>query len=176
MAARGFDLACLLQMQDAAFRYAAQSLHNNKSSRDQNASLWSIVDLRLGGDGRADADFSPGHIAAYMRAKAFFSQLPQRDALFDVATLTTAQVDEPGAGLRLGWLAHTLVGLQRDADRLAATTPMFATEIAAHVRRVVGKRTELPGLPSAMRDLVTRAATVPDEDQDVDQHHGPSFS
>lgn len=174
MAARGFDRACLLQMQDAAFRYAAQSLQNNKSARDQHASLWSIVDLRLGGDGRAYADMSPGHIAAYMRAKAFFSQLPQRDALFDVAALSAVPVDEQGAGLRLGWLAHTLVGLQRDADRLAATTPMFATEIASQVRRTVGKRMELPGLPSAMRDVVTRDATVPDEDHDVDQH--PSFS
>lgn len=174
MAARGFDRACLLQMQDAAFRYAAQSLQNNKSAREQNASLWSIVDLRLGGDGRAHADVSPGHIAAYMRAKAFISQLPQRDALFDVATLSTAPVDEWGAGLRLEWLAHTLVGLQRDADRLAATTPMFATEITAQVRRTVGKRIELPGLPSAMRDVVTRAATVPDDDDD--QLPGISFS
>lgn len=176
MAARGFDRACLLQMQDAAFRYAAQSLQSNKSARDRHASLWSIVDRRLGGDGRAHADVSPGHIAAYMRAKAFFSQLPQRDALLDVATLSSAPVDERGAGLRLGWLAHTLVGLQRDADRLAATTPMFATEIAAQVRRAVGRRTELPGLPSAMRDVVTRTATVPEDDHDVDQHLGPSFS
>jgi hypothetical protein len=176
MAARGFDRMCLLQMQDAAFRYAAQSLQNNKSALAQNPSLWSIVDLRLGGDGRAHADVSPGHIAAYMRAKAFFSQLPQRDALFDVAALSNAHIDEQGSGLRLEWLAHTLVGLQRDADRLAATTPMFANEIAAQVRRTIGNRTGLPGLPSAMRDVVTRAATAPDDDHDVDQHPGLSFS
>lgn len=176
MAARGFDRVCLLQMQDAAFRYVAQSLQSNKSVRGQHALLWSIVDLRLGGDGRAQTEVSPGHIAAYMRAKAFFSQLPQRDALFDVAALSSAQVDEQSAGLRLGWLAQTLIDLQRDADRLTATTPMFATEIAAQVRCTVGKRAELPGLTTAMRDVATRAATITEDEHDVDQHRGPSFS
>lgn len=176
MAARGFDRACLLQMQNAAFRYAAQSLQSNKSAQGLHASLWSIVDLRLGGDGLAQTEVSPGHIAAYMRAKAFFSQLPQRDALLDVAALSSAPIDEQGAGLRLGWLAQTLVHLQRDADRLAATTPMFATEIAAQVRRTVGKRAELPGLTAAMRDVATRAATITEDEHDVDQHRGPSFS
>lgn len=178
MASRGFDKACLLQMQDAAFRFAAQSLQNNKSASASGAALWVLVDQQLGGSGKRDADVLPGHIAAYMSAKAFLSQLPQRDAMFDVAALSIAA---PGVatGLepRITWLARTLAGLQRDADRLAATTPMFASEIAAQVRRTVGKRSELEGLSQAMRAAAAHvAASTDDEHVDLDEHPRNSYS
>lgn len=178
MASRGFDKACLLQMQDAAFRYAAQSLQNNKTAGICGASLLAIVDQQLGGPGQADADVSTGHLAAYMAAKAFFSQLRQRDAMFDVAVLATATpMTGSTARPRLQWLAHTLVGLQQDADRLAATTPMFATEISSQVRRTVAKRTEFDGLAQAMRTVATRTATPIDEDQvEAEEHPRTSYT
>jgi hypothetical protein len=171
MASRGFDRACLLQMQDAAFRYAAQSLQYNKSSRDPSAPLWAIVDTRLGGPGQAQADLSPGHIAAYMRTKAFYSQLQQRDALFDVAVLASAPLGrEERPGPRTRWLTHMLVGLQRAADRLSATTPMFATEVAAQVRRTVEKHAEISDL-SLMTYAGAAGATPSDEEQvDADEY------
>lgn len=177
MASRGFDVACLSQMQDAAFRYAAQSLQNNRITRAPGASLLGIVDQQLGGPGQADADVSPGHLAAYMAAKAFFSQFRQRDALFDVAVLATAPPTTGSLDPRLNWLARTLVGLQQDADRLAVTTPMFAAEIATHVRRTVAKRAELDGLAQAMRTLATRVAASTDEDQmEAEAHPAPPMA
>lgn len=175
MASRGFDRVCLLQMQESAFRYAAQSLQNNKSSHASALSLDAIVDQQLGGAGHPRTDLSPGHIAAYMRAKAFLSQLPQRGAMFDVAVLATAEL-APGqaTGPFLGWLAHTLVQLRRDADRLATATatPIFASEIAAQVRGTTEKRADI-SLASAMQVVTTRAATTraphPDTRLDEDQ-------
>jgi len=142
MAAKGFDKACLLQMQDAAFRYAAQSLQSNRSrSPEPDISLWEIVDQRLGGSGHAHADVSPGHIAAYTRAKALLGQFPQRYAMFDVtALLAAAPLSGPGAGPRNRWLAYTLVNLQRDSYRLSATAPTLASEIATLVSHFAGDR------------------------------------
>lgn len=174
MAARGFDKACLLQMQDAAFRYAAQSLQNNKpGTAEYGISLLEIVDQRLGGSGHAHADVTPGHIAAYMGAKARLSQFTQRDAMFDVtALLTAAPQAAGGAGPRNRWLARTLVELQRDADRLSATTPMFASEISTLVGQFISNR----DLAQAMRTVIERAEdAVADEQSGADEHHRPTY-
>lgn len=176
MAARGFDRSCLLQMQDDALRFASQSLQHNKSVRPHK-SLWAVVDEQLGGFGQPHADLSSGHIAAYMRTKAFFSQLSQRDILFDIAALSGLNTEhEVDAGPRTRWLANALVGLQRDADRLVATTPMFATEIAAQVRNVVVKYPERGDLSSAMHEVVMRTATMDDEQADAEECPRTSFS
>lgn len=174
MAARGFDKACLLQMQDAAFRYAAQSLQNNKpGTAECGVSLWEIVDQRLGGAGHAHADVSPGHIAAYMGAKALRSQFTQRNAMFDVTVLLAAAPHAAaGAGPRNRWLARTLVDLQRDADRLSATTPMFALEISTLVGQFMSSR----DLTLTMGTAIERTAeTFPDEQSDTDEHHRPTY-
>lgn len=174
MAARGFDKACLLQMQDAAFRYAAQSLQNNKpGTSESGVSIWEIVDQRLGGSGHAHADVSPGHIAAYMRSKALLSQFSQRDAMFDVtALLAAAPLSGPEAGPRYRWLARTLVDLQRDSDRLSATTPMFASEISTLVSRFMTDR----DLTRAMRAVVERTeGPAVEHSSGADEHHRPSY-
>ena len=174
MAARGFDKACLLQMQDAAFRYAAQSLQNNKlGTAEYGISLLEIVDRRLGGSGHAHADVSPGHIAAYMGAKSLLSQFTQRDAMFDVtALLTAAPQAASGAGPRYRWLARTLIELQRDADRLSATMPMFALEISTLVGQFMSNR----DLAQAMRTVIERAEeAVADEQSGADEHHRPTY-
>ena len=174
MAARGFDKACLLQMQDAAFRYAAQSLRNNKpGTAEYGVSLWEIVDQRLGGAGHAHADVSPGHIAAYMGAKALLSQFAQRDAMFDVTVLLAAAPQATdGAEARNRWLARTLVDLHRDADRLSPTTPMFASEISTLVGRFMSNR----DLMLTMRAIVERTEeAVADEQSNADEHHRPTY-
>ena len=163
-------------MQDAAFRYASQSLRHNNSLLSSSEQLWAIVDTQLGGTGRAHADLSSGHIAAYMRAKAFFGQLQQRDALFDIETLSAAAAVHKEAGSRTRWLAHTLVGLQRDADRLAATTPMFASEIAAQVRRTAAIHPELKNLSLAMREVAMRSDLPDDEHTGAEEYPRTSFS
>lgn len=177
MAARGFDKACLLQMQDAAFRYAAQSLQNNRlSATDTRAALLAMVDQHLGGTGRNQADYTPGHIAAYMGAKALLSQLPQRDAMFDLAVLSTVELG-PGTDAlpRTRWMARVLVGLQRDADRLATSTPMFASEIAALVCQVVSGRNAPAALAPTMRAVLGQAdATYQPDEQSVDDAR-PTF-
>jgi hypothetical protein len=174
MAARGFDKACLLQMQDSAFRYASQSLQNNKpGTGDPGISLWEIVDQRLGGTGRAHADVSPGHIAAYMEAKALFSQFAQRDAMFDVAVLLAAPPSAPAqVAPRNRWLARTLVALQRDADRLSAITPMFASEISTLVSRVVPDR----DLTLAMHAVMARTGeAVADDQPGAEERQRPTY-
>jgi len=174
MAARGFDKACLLQMQDAAFRYAAQSLQNNKpGTAESDISLWEIVDQRLGGAGHAHADVSPGHIAAYMGAKALLSQFSQRGAMFDVtALLAAAPLSGPDAGPRDRWLASTLIDLQRDADRLSATTPMFASEISTLVGRFMSHR----DLTRAMRAVMERTDERSAEElSGADEYHRPTY-
>lgn len=174
MAARGFDKACLLQMQDAAFRYAAQSLQNNKpGTAEYGVSLWEIVDQRLGGAGHAHADVSPGHIAAYMGAKGLLSQFTQRNAMFDVTVLLAAAPHAAaGVGPRNRWLARTLVDLQRDADRLSAMTPMFASEIST----LVGQFTSNRDLTLAMRAVTERPEeAVADEQFGADEHHRPTY-
>lgn len=169
MAAKGFDEACLLQMQDAAFRYAAQSLQSNRSSSPEpDISLWEIVDQRLGGSGHAHADVSPGHIAAYMRAKALLCQFPQRYAMFDVtALLAAAPLSEPAAGPRSRWLAYTLVNLHRDSYRLSARAPTLASEIATLVGHLAADR----GLNLAMYAEMVRTAQLAAADMSkVDEH------
>ncbi|MFC5511107.1 hypothetical protein ACFPOU_08200 [Massilia jejuensis] len=163
-----------MQMQDAAFRYAAQSLQNNKpGTAEYGISLWEIVDQRLGGAGHAHADVSPGHIAAYMGAKALLSQFVQRDAMFDVTVLLAAAPHSAaGAGPRNRWLARTLVDLQRDADRLSATTPMFASEIST----LVGQFTSNRDLTLAMRAVMERTEeAAADEQSGADEHHRPTY-
>lgn len=174
MAARGFDKACLLQMQDAAFRYASQSLQNNKpGTAESGISLWEIVDQRLGGTGHAHADVSPGHIAAYMGAKALLSQFSQRNAMFDATVLlAAAPLSGPEAAPRNRWLARTLVGLQRDSDRLSATTPVFATEISTLVGRFMSDRDVAKSMRAVM-ESPEEAST--DEQSDSDEHHRPTY-
>lgn len=174
MAARGFDKACLLQMQDAAFRYAAQSLQNNKPNAPEiGTSLWEIVDRRLGGNGNAHADMAPGHIAAYMRAKALLSQFAQRDAMFDVtALLAVAPVSEPAAGPRNRWLARTLVNLQRESNRICATTPMFASEMSNLVDYFMADQ----DMAHAMRAVTEKAEGTLADESDPDEHPAPPFA
>lgn len=161
-------------MQDAAFRYAAQSLQNNKpGTAEYGTPLWEIVDRRLGGTGHAHADVSPGHIAAYMGAKALISQFTQRNAMFDITVLLAAAprtVAEAEPCNR--WLARTLVDLQRDADRLSATTPMFASEIST----LVGSFMSNEDLMRAMRAAMERTEeVVADEPSGADEHHRPTY-
>lgn len=180
MAARGFDKACLLQMQDAAFRYAAQSLQNNKLSTSgtsgTSAALLSIVDQHLGGSGSDQSDFTPDHIAAYMGAKALLTQLPQRDAMFDLSVLSAPELGTGTDALpRTRWMARTLVALQRDADRLTLTTPMFASEISALVRQVVSDRNAPATLLPAMRAVLGRADTTHTPDEQSVEDARPTF-
>lgn len=167
MASRGFDRECLLYMQDAALRHAAQSLQNNRSQQNSPTALLALIDQQLGGSGRLTAEISPGHLAAYMSTKAFLGQFRQRDAMFDVDALSTGAALAPTTSARTSWLAHTLTGLKRDADRLAARTPMFASEIAAQVRRVA-KDPPLEGLAQAMRAAAALPPPTSDEDQVLD--------
>lgn len=167
MAARGFDRECLLYMQDAALRYAAQSLQNNTSKQVSPAALLTLVDLQLGGSGRVTTEISPGHLAAYMSTKAFLSQFRQRDAMFDVDALSAGATLVPGDSALTDWLAHTLTGLKRDAARLAAKTPMFASEIATQVHRVT-QDPELEGLAQAMHAAAALPPPTSDEDQVLD--------
>jgi len=174
MAARGFDKACLLQMQDAAFRYAAQLLQNNKPGTTEfEFSLFEIIDQRLGGSGQAHADVSPGHIAAYMGAKALLSQFSQRYSMFDVsALLATAPLSGLDAEPRNRWLAQTLVDLQRDSDRLSATTPMFASEISTLVGHFAADR----DLIQAMRAVMERTEEPAADDMSgADEYHRPIY-
>jgi len=174
MASRGFDRECLLYMQDAAFRHAAQSLQNNRSQQNSPAALLALIDQQLGGSGRMTAEISPGHLAAYISTKAFLGQFRQRDAMFDVDSLSTGVAAVPVTGARTGWLAHTLTGLKRDADRLATRTPMFASDIAAQVRRVE-KDPALQGLAQAMHAAAALPPPTSDEEQ-VDELSAPISS
>jgi hypothetical protein len=163
-------------MQDAAFRFAAQALQNSGSEPISDASLRAVVDEHLGGAGRTWGDVSTGNLTAYMMFKAFSSQWHQRDAMFDVTVLAphafmTGSIGNPS----VQWLAHTLVGLQQDADRLAATTPVFSAEITTQVRRVV-KHAELDGLTRAMRTAAAQAATVTDDEHAHVEAHYSTFN
>lgn len=173
MAARGFDKSCLLQMQDAAFRYAAQSLQNNKPHNPEScSSLWEIVDLRLGGIGHAHADMSPGHIAAYMSAKALLSQFAQRDAMFDVTVLLVVECQSaPAAEPQKRWLARTLADLQRECDRISATTPMFASEIS----RLVGRFKADSNVAHAMRPMTEGAEEAAADESETEENYRSTY-
>lgn len=173
MAARGFDKSCLLQMQDAAFRYAAQSLQNNKRHNPESCiSLWEIVDLRLGGIGHAHADMSPGHIAAYMSAMALLSQFSQRDAMFDVTVLLAAEPQSaPAAEPRKRWLARTLADLQRECDRISATTPIFASEMSS----LVGRFKADSKVARAMRTMPEGAAEGATDESETEENYRSTY-
>lgn len=176
-AARGFDRACLLQMQDAAFRYAAQLLQNNKPNTGRDgAALMAIVDQHLGGTGHKQVGFAPGHIAAYMGARALLTQLPQRDAMFDVSVLSFVEMASAAdAQPRTRWMARTLVALQRNADRLAPTMPIFASEISALVDQVVSNRNAPVTLLPAMRASLGRGDTTDTPEEQSVENALPPF-
>lgn len=172
MASRGFDKSCLLQMQDAAFRFAAQLLINNKSGRlEPGSSLWEIVDRRLGGNGLAHTDISPGHIAAYMSTKALVSQFAQRDAMFDLTALLAIEPSSgPPARSRKRWCARTLGDLKRECDRISATTPMFASEISNLIGRFIGDE----GLMQEMRTWPDSSFEVTADESETGERDGPT--
>ncbi|OEZ66416.1 hypothetical protein JAB5_58420 [Janthinobacterium sp. HH103] len=145
MAARGFDPACLLEMQVTAFRHTAQFFQHLTSAGKDNAGadLQALVDRNLGGTGQADAEYTPGHIAAYMVTKAFLTQFPQRDAMFNVSAI---KLVEPATAPRNYWLAVNLTNLLSESERLAMTTPIFASEISTLVEETLASSSEIGDL------------------------------
>lgn len=170
MAARGFDHACLLEMQVTAFRHTAQFLQHHKSAGKDNpgADLQAVVDRNLGGTGQADAEYTPGHIAAYMVAKAFLTQFPHRDAMFNVSAI---KLVEPASAPRNYWLAVNLTNLLSASERLATTTPIFASEISARVEETLASSSEIGDLFATLQlsSALFKAMTADEQPDESDR-------
>ena len=78
-----------------------------------------------------------------MVAKAFLTQFPHRDAMFNVSAI---KLVEPASAPRNYWLAVNLTNLLSASERLATTTPIFASEISARVEETLASSSEIGDL------------------------------
>lgn len=172
MAEKGFDRVCLNSMQDAAYRFAAQTLQHNASAGAPTTSflIRDAVDQRLGGSISPAGVVRPGHIAAYMNMKVVLGQVHVHQAMHDADAIARMKITDEARGRPLvnSWLSGILQALKQHADRLSTSTPIFAAQITQHVERVKKAYADPSGLENAMalEEQAVYAAKTPSEDAD----------
>jgi hypothetical protein len=137
MAKRGFDVPCLVFMQQEAMRGAAQQ----RQKRDFHGIHTSpsdvklMVDTHLLGSEPAAIGVSdeptPAHVAAYMRAKQSLEQKVPNQLVREAEVLAGMKLPAEVYGdapqqMTTRWLAQHLTALRQYADRAENATPLFA--------------------------------------------------
>lgn len=179
MASKGFDTRCLLNIQQSAFRAAAQQVHQDHAggATVKAKDLVAYVNRHLAGDnfkGNSE-DVTPKHIATYMQTMAFMQQGSPRHLLREAEALAAIKLPEDTYGndvqqLIIHWLARHIVDLKRYAAACETATANFSKTLRDGVAQIVRKYPQSAELKSAIAEIENEALA----DRSTNDETGPS--
>lgn len=180
MADRGFDVACLQQMQRAAFSIAAQEMQTRhaKGKTTTVQELRDLINRYLASD-NANAphdEVMHSHIACYMQHKVRMQQSAPGQLLREAEDLATTSlpIEEYGKEPRVlvtQILAKHIVSLRDYADRCEKDTPQFARTIRERTRHLETHYVDKQGLQTAIEvieGIASQSSPYHDDEQDDD--------